>query len=50
MLIILRLHKKLCREYDLVPTHRSDELAAEQCTQKGVEHLDYNVLASRSYI
>ena len=39
--------KVVSRIYDLVPTHELDELAAEQCTQKGVEHLDYNVLASR---
>ena len=24
-----------------------DELAAEQCTQKGVDHIEYNILASR---
>ena len=39
--------KVVSRIYDLVPTHELDELAAEQCTQKGIEHLDYNALASR---
>ena len=39
--------KVVSRIYDLVPTHELDELAAEQCTQKGVDHIDYNILASR---
>ena len=39
--------KVVTRIYDKVPTHELDDLAAEQCTQKGVEHLEYNALASR---
>ena len=39
--------KVVTRIYDMVATHELDDLAAEQCTQKGVEHLEYNTLASR---
>ena len=35
------------RIYDNVHTHELDELAAQQCTQKGVDHIEYNILASR---
>ena len=39
--------KVISRIYDGVHTYELDELAAEQCTQKGVEHINYNILASR---
>ena len=39
--------KVISRIYDKVHTHELDELAAEQCTQKGVEHINYSILASR---
>ena len=39
--------KVISRIYDGVHTYELDELAAEQCTQKGVEHVNYSTLASR---
>ena len=39
--------KVISRIYDGVHTYELDELAAEQCTQKGVEHINYSILASR---
>ena len=39
--------KVISRIYDGVHTYELDELAAQQCTQKGVDHIEYNVLASR---
>ena len=39
--------KVISRIYDGVHTYELDELAAQQCTQKGVEHIEYNALASR---
>ena len=39
--------KVISRIYDGVHTYELDELAAEQCTQKGVENINYNILASR---
>ena len=39
--------KVISRIYDGVNTYELDELAAEQCTQKGVDHIEYNILASR---
>ena len=42
---------KNSRIYDnIVSTLELDELAAEQCTQKGVYHQEYNTLASRIII
>lgn len=39
--------KVISRIYDGVHTYELDELAAEQCTQKGVDHINYNILAGR---
>ena len=39
--------KVISRIYDGVNTYELDELAAQQCTQKGVEHINYTELASR---
>jgi len=39
--------KVISRIYDGVNTYELDELAAEQCTQKGVDHINYSILASR---
>ena len=39
--------KVISRIYEGVNTYELDELAAQQCTQKGVEHIEYNILASR---
>ena len=39
--------KVITRIYNGVNTYELDELAAEQCTQKGVEHINYSDLASR---
>lgn len=39
--------KVISRIYDGVHTYELDELAAQQCTQKGVDHIEYNDLASR---
>ena len=39
--------KVISRIYDGVHTYELDELAAQQCTQKGVDHIEYNALASR---
>ena len=38
------------RVYDGVTTTELDELSAEQCTQRGTENVQYNVLASRIII
>ena len=39
--------KVVSRIYDNVHTYELDELSAQQCTQKGSEHLEYSILASR---
>lgn len=39
--------KVVARMYDNVHTHELDELSAQQCTQKGSEHTEYSILASR---
>ena len=39
--------KVVSQIYDNVNTCELDELSAQQCTQKGVEHIEYNILASR---
>ena len=38
------------RVYDGVTTIELDELSAEQCTQRGTENIQYNILASRIII
>tara|TARA_B100000401_G_scaffold378779_1_gene279860 strand:- start:2414 stop:5137 length:2724 start_codon:yes stop_codon:yes gene_type:complete len=48
---VTEIAQKVCsRIYDGVSTVELDELAAEQCTQKGVYHQEYNTLASRIII
>lgn len=42
--------KVISRIYDGVHTYELDELAAQQCTQKGTEHYEYSMLASRLVI
>lgn len=43
--------QKVCsRIYDGVYTYELDELSAEQCTQKSVNHIEYSHLASRIII
>ena len=36
--------------YDDIPTHKIDELTAEQCATSVTQHLDYGKLASRIVI
>jgi len=48
---VTEIAQKVCaRIYDKVSTVELDELAAEQCTQKGVLNLEYGILASRIII
>ena len=48
---VTEIAQKVCsRIYDGVSTGELDELAAEQCTQKTVEHIEYSKLASRIII
>ena len=48
---VTEIAQKVCsRIYDGVTTIELDELAAEQCTQKSVQHLEYSFLASRIII
>jgi ribonucleoside-diphosphate reductase alpha subunit len=48
---VTEIAQKVCaRIYDKVSTVELDELAAEQCTQKGVINLEYGILASRIII
>lgn len=48
---ITEIAQKVCsRIYDEVTTVELDELAAEQCTHKSVEHIEYSHLASRIII
>ena len=42
--VIIDLHDKILKVYEL------DELSAEQCTQKSVNHIEYSHLASRIII
>ena len=39
--------KVITRIYNNVHTYELDNLAAEHCTQKGTEHIEYSILASR---
>ena len=48
---VTEIAQKVCsRIYDGVSTKELDELAAEQCTQKSVDHIEYSKLASRIII
>lgn len=48
---VTEIAQKVCaRIYDGVSTGELDELAAEQCTQKSVDHIEYSKLASRIII
>ena len=48
---VTEIAQKVCsRIYDSVSTVELDELAAEQCTQKGTYHYEYGILASRIII
>ena len=48
---VTEIAQKVCsRIYDMVKTHELDELAAEQCTEKSTNHIEYSHLASRIII
>ena len=48
---VTEIAQKVCsRIYDMVKTTELDELAAEQCTEKSTNHIEYSHLASRIII